>query len=417
MPNKRRIVITGLGLVTPVGTGVEPVWEALIAGRTGVGRITKFEFPPDFPVQIAAEVKTFKAEEWIDPKEVRRNDTFIHYALACTKMALQDSGFAITPSNAERVAVAVSSGIGGLPWIEKTVKEMAEKGHKRVSPFFIPGVIINLAPGQISIACGAKGPNISVVSACATATHSIGQACRMIQYGDADAAIAGGTDAVVCPIAVAGFASMRALSSRNDAPERASRPWDKDRDGFVLGEGGGVFMLETLEAARERGAKIYAEIAGFGMSGDAFHISAPSEDGDGPYRCMQAALHDAGVSPGEVDYLNAHGTSTPAGDKIETLAVKRVFGDHARNIQIHSTKSMIGHLLGAAGAVETAVAALTLQRGVVHPTVNLDHADPECDLNYTPITAVKRDVRVALKNSFGFGGTNASLVLRKWEGE
>jgi 3-oxoacyl-[acyl-carrier-protein] synthase II len=416
MPSKRRIVITGLGLVTPVGTGVEPVWEALLAGRSGVGKITRFEYPPDFPVHIAAEVKGFKAEEWVDPKEIRRNDTFIHYALACTRMALEDSGFAITPANAERVAVAVSSGIGGLPWIEKTVKEMTEKGHKKVSPFFIPGVIINLAPGQISIAYGAKGPNLSVVSACATATHSIGQACRMIAYGDADAAIAGGMDAVVCPIAIAGFAAMRALSTRNDAPEQASRPWDAGRDGFVLGEGGGVFILETLEAAQARGAKIYAEIAGFGMSGDAFHISAPSEDGDGPVRCMRAALADAGVAPGEVDYLNAHGTATPAGDRIETIAIKRVFGDHAPAIQIHSTKSMIGHLLGAAGAVETAVAALTLQRGIVHPTINLDTPDPECDLNYTPNTAVTRDVRVGLKNSFGFGGTNASLVLKKWEG-
>jgi 3-oxoacyl-[acyl-carrier-protein] synthase II len=416
MPSKRRVVITGLGLVSPVGTGVEPVWEALIAGRGGVGRITKFEFPPDFPVQIAAEVNDFQAEAWIDPKEVRRNDTFIHYAMACTAMALKDADFAITPANADRVAVAVSSGIGGLPWIERTVKEMAEKGHKKVSPFFIPGVIINLAPGQISIAFGAKGPNLSVVTACATATHSIGQAYRMIQYGDADAAIAGGADAVVCPIAIAGFAAMRALSTRNDAPERASRPWDKDRDGFVLGEGGGVFILESLEGARARGAKIYAEIAGFGMSGDAFHISAPSEDGDGPLRCMQAALRDADTAPEEVDYLNAHGTSTPAGDRIETLAVKRLFGNRARDVQIHSTKSMIGHLLGAAGAVETAVAALTLQRGVVHPTINLENPDPECDLNYTPNTAVKREVRVALKNSFGFGGTNASLVLRKWEG-
>ena len=417
MPSKKRIVITGLGLVTPVGTGIEPVWEALTAGRSGVGKITKFEYQPDFPVQIAAEIKDFKAEEWIDPKEIRRNDTFIQYALACTKMALQDSGFVITPANAERVAVAVSSGIGGLPWIEKTVKEMAEKGHKKVSPFFIPGVIINLAPGQISIVSGAIGPNLSVVSACATGTHSIGEACRMIAYGDADVAIAGGVDAVVCPIAIAGFAAMRALSTRNDDPERASRPWDAGRDGFVLGEGGGVFVLEALEAAQTRGAKIYAEIAGFGMSGDAFHISAPSEDGDGPVRCMRAAIKDAGIAPEEVDCINAHGTSTPAGDKIETLAIKKVFGAHARDIQIHSTKSMIGHLLGAAGAVETAVAALTLQRGLVHPTINLDNPDPACDLNYTPHAAVKRDVRVVLKNSFGFGGTNASLILRKWEGQ
>jgi 3-oxoacyl-[acyl-carrier-protein] synthase II len=414
MPSKRRVVITGMGLVSPAGTGVEPVWDFLLAGRSGVGMITKFECPPDFSVRFAAEVKGFNAEAWMDPREIRRNDTFIHYALACTRMALEDSGFVITPENAERVAVSVSSGIGGLPWIERTVRDTVEKGFKKVSPFFIPGVIINLAPGQISIATGAKGPNVSTVTACATATHSLGQAYRMIVYGDADTAIAGGTEAVVCPLAIAGFGAMRALSTRNDAPEKASRPWDADRDGFVLGEGGGILILETLDAALARGAKIYAEIAGFGMSGDAFHISAPSEDGDGPLRAMRSALRDADLPPDAVDYINAHGTSTPAGDKAETLAVKRLFGDHARDIHIHSTKSMIGHLLGAAGAVETAVAALTLQRGVIHPTINLDTPDPECDLNYTPNTAVKKDVRVCCKNSFGFGGTNGCLILKKW---
>jgi len=417
MPSKRRVVITGMGLVSPAGIGVEPVWEFLLAGRSGVGMITKFECPPDFAVRFAAEVKGFSAEAWMDPKEIRRNDTFIHYALACTRMALEDSGFVITPENAERVAVSVSSGIGGLPWIERTVRDTVDKGFKKVSPFFIPGVIINLAPGQISIATGAKGPNLSTVTACATGTHSIGEAYRMLVYGDADAAIAGGTEAVVCPLAIAGFSAMRALSTRNDAPEKASRPWDADRDGFVLGEGSGILILETLDAALSRGAKIYAEIAGFGMSGDAFHISAPSEDGDGPMRAMRAALHNAGLSPEAVDYINAHGTSTPAGDKAETLAIKRLFGERARMLHIHSTKSMIGHLLGAAGAVETAVAALTLQRGVIHPTINLEKPDPDCDLNYTPNTAVTQEIHVCCKNSFGFGGTNACLILRKWTGQ
>lgn len=414
MQNKKRVVITGIGLLTSVGLNKEETLKNLIAGKSGIGKITKFD-ASTFPVQIAGEVKGFEPEKWMDPKDVRRNDTFIHYAIASTKMALDDANFKIEKDEAERVAVIVGSGIGGLPWIEKTVIDLKERGHKRVSPFFIPGVIVNLAAGQISIMFGAKGPNAALCTACATANHSIGEAYRILQLGQADVAITGGTEAVICPIAIAGFAAMRALSTRNDQPEKASRPWDAKRDGFVMGEGSGILILETLEHAKERGAKIYAEIIGFGMSGDAFHISAPSEDGDGPIRAMKAAIKDAGIEPEKIDYINAHGTSTPAGDKIETLAIKKLFGEHSYKIQIHSTKSMIGHLLGAAGGVEVAVSALTLKEGIVHPTINQEEKDPDCDLNYTPNLAVKRDLKYCLKNSFGFGGTNACLVLKKWE--
>lgn len=414
MQNKKRVVITGIGLLTSVGSNKEETIKNLIGGKSGIGKITKFD-ASSFPVQIAGEVKGFEPEKWMEPKDVRRNDTFIHYAIAATKMALDDANFKIEKEEAERVAVIVGSGIGGLPWIEKTVIELKEKGHKKVSPFFIPGVIVNLAAGQISIMFGAKGPNSALCTACATANHSIGEAYRILQLGEADVAITGGTEAVICPIAIAGFASMRALSTRNDEPEKASRPWDAKRDGFVMGEGAGILILETLEHAKERGAKIYAEIIGFGMSGDAFHISAPSEDGDGPLRAMKAAIKDAGIEPEKIDYINAHGTSTPAGDKIETLAIKKLFGEHSYKIQIHSTKSMIGHLLGAAGGVEVAVSALTLKEGIVHPTINQEIKDPDCDLNYTPNVSVKKDLKYCLKNSFGFGGTNACLVLKKWE--
>lgn len=414
MQNKRRVVITGIGLITSLGLNKEETFKNLIEGKSGIQKITKFD-ASSFPVQIAGEVQGFEPEKWMDPKEVRRNDTFIHYALAATKMALEDANFEIKKEEAERVAVVIGSGIGGLPWIERTVLELKEKGYKRVSPFFIPGVIVNLASGQVAIAFGAKGPNSALCTACATANHSIGEAFRLIQYGDADLAITGGTEAVICPIAVAGFAAMRALSTRNEEPEKASRPWDGDRDGFVMGEGAGILLIEELEHARQRGAKIYAEIIGFGMSGDAYHISAPSEDGDGPIRAMKAALKDANLNPEEIDYINAHGTSTPQGDIVETLAIKRLFGEHAYKIQIHSTKSMIGHLLGAAGGVEVAVAAMTLKEGIIHPTINQEKKDPNCDLNYTPNKAVKKDVKYCLKNSFGFGGTNACLVLKKWE--
>lgn len=415
MQSKKRVVITGIGLITSLGLNKEETFKNLTEGKSGIKKITKFD-AYSFPVQIAGEVQGFDPEKWMDPKEVRRNDTFIHYALASTKMALEDANFEISKEEAERVAVVIGSGIGGLPWIERTVLELKERGHKKVSPFFIPGVIVNLASGQVAIAFGAKGPNSALCTACATANHSIGEAFRIIQYGEADVAITGGTEAVICPIAVAGFASMRALSTRNEEPEKASRPWDAERDGFVMGEGAGILIIEELEHAKSRGAKIYAEILGFGMSGDAYHISAPSEDGDGPIRAMKAAIKDAGIKLEDIDYINAHGTSTPQGDIVETLAIKKLFGDHAYSIQIHSTKSMIGHLLGAAGGVETAVAAMTLKEGIVHPTINQEKKDPNCDLNYTPNISVKRDVRYCLKNSFGFGGTNACLVLKKWEG-
>lgn len=414
MQNKKRVVITGIGLLTSVGLNKEETIKNLIEGKSGIGKITKFD-ASTFPVQIAGEVKGFEPEKWMDPKDVRRNDTFIHYAIAATKMALDDANFKIEKEEAERVAVIVGSGIGGLPWIEKTVIDLKERGHKKVSPFFIPGVIVNLAAGQISIMFGAKGPNSALCTACATGNHSIGEAYRILQLGEADVAITGGTEAVICPIAIAGFASMRALSTRNDEPEKASRPWDAKRDGFVMGEGAGILILETLEHAKARGANIYAEIIGFGMSGDAFHISAPSADGDGPLRAMKAAIKDAGIKPEEIDYINAHGTSTPAGDKIETLVIKKLFGEHSYKIQIHSTKSMIGHLLGAAGGVEVSISAITLKEGIVHPTINQEEKDPDCDLNYTPNFAVKRDLKYCLKNSFGFGGTNACLVLKKWE--
>ncbi len=414
MSNKKRVVVTGIGLISSLGFKKEEVFDNLVSGKSGIGKITKFD-ASSLPVQIAGEVKNFKSEDWLDPKEARRNDLFIHYAIAATKLALEDSNFQIKPEEAERIAVVVGSGIGGLPWIERTVLDLKEKGLKWVSPFFIPGVIVNLASGQISIHFGAKGPNSALCTACATATHSIGDGLRILQNGEADVAITGGTEAVITPIAVAGFSAMKALSTRNEEPEKASRPWDLERDGFVMGEGAGILILETLEHARKRNAKIYAEILGFGMSGDAFHISAPSEDGDGPIRAMKRAIEDANIKLEEIDYINAHGTSTPAGDKAETLAIKKLFGEHAYNIQIHSTKSMIGHLLGAAGALETAVAILTLEKGIVHPTINQEKRDPDCDLNYTPNVAIKREVRYCLKNSFGFGGTNACLVIKKWE--
>lgn len=414
MLNKKRVVISGIGIISSLGLNKEETFRNLLEGKSGIGKITKFD-ASSFPVQIAGEVKGFDPEKWIDFKEVRRNDTFIHYAIASTKMALEDASIEIKKEEAERVGVIVGSGIGGLPWIEKTVLDLNEKGHKKVSPFFIPGVVVNLAAGQISIHFGAKGPNSALCTACATANHSIGEAFRVLQYGEADVVITGGTEAVICPIAVAGFAAMRALSTRNEEPEKASRPWDLERDGFVMGEGAGILILETLEHAKARGAKIYAEILGFGMSGDAYHISAPSEDGDGPIRAMKAAIKDANIKLEDIDYINAHGTSTPQGDKIETLAIKKLFSDHSYNIQIHSTKSMIGHLLGAAGGIETAVAAMTLKEGVVHPTINQEKKDPECDLNYTPNVKVEKNLKYCLKNSFGFGGTNACLVLKKWE--
>ena len=408
----RRVAVTGVGLVSPLGIGTRENWEALKAGRSGIGPITRFD-AAQYPVRIAGEVKGFDPALYVSKKDIKKMDTFIHYGMGASHYALEDAGFAITPENAERVAVVIGSGIGGLPLIESQHRRVWEGGPDRFSPFFIPGLIANMTAGQVSIRYGAKGPNLATVTACTTGAHAIGEAYRMIQYGDADAAITGGTEAVITPLAVGGFAAMRALSTRNDEPERASRPWDRGRDGFVIGEGAGILVLEEWEAAKARGAEIYAEMVGYGMSGDAYHISAPSEDGDGPARVMRNTLADAGINADRVDYINAHGTSTPLGDKVETIAVKRVFGDHAKKVAISSTKSMTGHLLGAAGGLEMGILALTVRHGVIPPTINYEEPDPDCDLDYVPNTAREVDVRYALSNSFGFGGTNGCLLLKK----
>jgi 3-oxoacyl-[acyl-carrier-protein] synthase II len=406
----RRVVVTGLGLISPLGIGTEATWDALIAGRSGVGPITKFD-ASDFSVRIAAEVKGFDAGRWLEPKEQRKVDTFVHYAVAAADMALAQSGLEITEANAGRVGVVIGSGIGGFPMIQETHKTLLERGPRRVSPFFIPGSIINMCSGMVSIRTGAKGPNMATCTACSTSAHAISDALLYIRHGYADAVIAGGSEAVITPLPVAGFASMRALSARNDDPERASRPWDRDRDGFVIGEGAGIVILEELEHARRRGAPVLAELVGFGMSSDAHHISAPSDDGDGAVRAMRAALDDAGLNPEDVDYINAHGTSTPAGDVAETIAIKQVFGGYAKKLLVSSTKSMSGHLLGAAGGFEFAVSVLALVNGVVPPTINLDNPDPENDLDYVPHTAREAGIRVVLTNSFGFGGTNGCLLV------
>jgi 3-oxoacyl-[acyl-carrier-protein] synthase II len=411
---KRRVGVTGLGAVTPLGASVEKTWQALCAGQSGVGPITRFD-ATDFPVQIAAEVKNFDPSAYIEKKEIKKMDTFIHYAVAASLMSMEDSGYKIGPDHADRVGVYVGSGIGGLQAIEEWHKVLLEKGPRRVTPFFIPMTIINLASGQVAIRIGARGPNSCAVTACATGNNCIGDAFRIIQRGDADAMIAGGSEAAVTPLSVAGFAASRALSTRNDAPQQASRPFDRERDGFVLGEGAGVLWLEEIESARRRGAKIYAEIVGYGMTADAYHITSPPEDGSGAVRCMHLALADAGLSPNQVDYVNAHATSTFA-DKIETLAIKKVFGDHARKLAVSSTKSMTGHLLGAAGGIEAVFSVLAIDRGVVPPTINYEHPDPECDLDYVPNKARKANVKTVLSNSFGFGGTNACLIFKKYEG-
>ncbi|HOC44842.1 MAG TPA: beta-ketoacyl-ACP synthase II [Thermoanaerobaculales bacterium] len=406
----RRVVVTGVGLVSPLGIGTEETWQGLIAGRSGAGPITRFD-TTDFSVKIACEVKGFDPARYFEPKEIKKFDTFIHYAVAASDMALAQSGLPINGSNADRVGVVIGSGIGGFPMIEHNHQALLERGPRRVSPFFIPGAIINMCSGLISIRTGAKGPNVATVTACSTSAHAIGDATLYIRHGYADAIIAGGAEAVISPMPVAGFSSMRALSTRNHEPEKASRPWDRDRDGFVIGEGAGIVVLEEYEQARRRGAPILAEVLGFGMSGDAFHISAPSEDGDGAIRVMRAALQDAGLRPDQVGYVNAHGTSTPAGDPIEVIAVKAVFGDHARRVMVSSTKSMTGHLLGAAGGVEFGVSVLVVARGVVPPTINLDRPEPDDDLDHVPHHAREVPVKVALSNSFGFGGTNACLVV------
>lgn len=410
---KRRVVITGLGLITPLGIGVDASWKAFIEGRSGVGRITCFD-ASDLPVQIAAEVKDFDPSLYIEQKEIKKMDRFIHFAVAASTMAIDDSGLKITDENSERVGVIIGSGIGGLPAIEHYHRVYLEKGYRRITPFFIPMLIINLASGQVSIRFGAKGPNSAVATACATGSHAIGDAFRIIQRGDADVMIAGGTESVITPLAIGGFAVMKALSSRNNEPERASRPFDADRDGFVMGEGAGVVVLESLESAKARGARIYAEVVGYGMTSDAYHITAPVPGGEGAATCMNLALKDAGVLPDVVDYINAHGTSTKYGDEIETAAIKKVFGDHAYRLAVSSTKSMTGHLLGAAGGVEAVVTVLSIYNNLIPPTINLDSPDPECDLDYVPNKARHRNINFALSNSFGFGGTNACLLFRKY---
>jgi 3-oxoacyl-[acyl-carrier-protein] synthase II len=408
----RRVVVTGVGAVSPLGTGNQKNWEALVSGQSGIGPITRFD-AGSLPVRIAGEVRDFEPEQFIDKKEVKKMDLFIQYAMGAAYFAMEDSGLQITEQNAERVGVLVGAGLGGLPTIEKYHTALLEGGYKKISPFFIPMLIINLAPGHISIKYGAKGPNLSSVSACATGTHSIGDAYHMIARGDADAMIAGGTEATVTPLGIGGFAVMKALSDRNDEPQRASRPFDKGRDGFIMGEGAGIVVLEEYEAAKQRGAKIYAEVVGYGLTGDAYHMTAPAEGGEGAARCMKMALNNAGVNPDQVGYINAHGTSTPFNDLNETLAIKSVFGDHAYKLMVSSTKSMTGHLLGAAGGLEAVISCMVLDKGVVPPTINYEEPDPDCDLDYVPNTA--RDARVdyVMSNSLGFGGTNATLLFKR----
>lgn len=411
---RRRVVVTGLGLVTPVGNTVDESWKNLIAGKPGIATITKFD-ASGLAAKFAGEVKGFNIEDYISAKEARHMDTFIHYGLAASMQAVRDSGLptgeALKPEVAERIGCLVGSGIGGLPLIEETHKEYTEKGARRISPFFVPASIINMISGHVSIQYGFKGPNLAIVTACTTGLHSIGQAARMIEYGDVDVMVAGGAESTVSPLGVGGFAAARALSTRNDDPATASRPWDKDRDGFVLGEGAGVMVLEEYEHAKARGAKIYAELVGFGMSADAYHMTAP--DVDGPRRSMQNALRNAGINGDEVQYLNAHGTSTPLGDTNETNAIKLAFGDHAKNLVVNSTKSMTGHLLGGAGGIESVFTALAIHHQISPPTINIFNQDPECDLDYCANTAREMKIDVALKNNFGFGGTNGSLVFKR----
>ena len=407
---KRRVVVTGIGMISPLGVGNEPTWQGLIEGRSGIGCITKFE-AKDYAVKIAGEVHGFVAEDWIEKKEVKKSDTFIHYAVAAAQMAVDDAKFDYKACDGDRLGVIIGSGIGGLPLIEEMHTKLLERGPSRISPFFIPGLIVNLASGQISIRFGARGPSSAPATACATGAHAIGDAMKIIRYDEADFMFAGGSEAVITPLAVGGFAAMRALSTRNEDPKRASRPWDLDRDGFVMGEGAGVLLLEEREHARARGARIYCEITGYGMSSDAYHITSPSDDGGGMMRVMQRALKDAALEPKDIEYINAHGTSTPVGDKIETLAIKRVFGDGAYKLAVSSTKSMTGHLLGAAGGLESAIAAKIVETGIIPPTINYETPDPECDLDYVPNKARHKKVRHVMSNSFGFGGTNATLIF------
>ena len=410
--NRRRVVVTGLGIVCPLGNTVQESWERAVAGQSGITRISRFD-PTRLSSQIAGEVKGFDVTPYMSPKEARRMDTFIHYGMAAGLQAWRDCGVQVTPDNAERVGINFGSGIGGLPLIETMHDELNKSGPRRISPFFIPGSIINMIAGLLSIEIGAKGPNLAIVTACTTSTHCIGEAAKSIRHGEVDVMIAGGAEAVVSELAVGGFASARALSTRNDDPAGASRPWDKDRDGFVLGEGAGALVLEEYEHAKARGARIYCEVTGYGLSADAFHMTAPPDDGDGGYRAMRNALKDAGVAPERVDYINAHGTSTPLGDVAESKAIKRLLGAHAAKAAVNSTKSMTGHLLGAAGGVEAVFTALALRDQVSPPTINLRTPDPQCDLDYVPNQARKMPIRAALSNSFGFGGTNGTLVFNK----
>lgn len=408
----RRVVVTGVGAVSPLGTGNQKNWDGLMSGRSGIDLITRFD-ATSLPVRIAGEVKDFDAEQYIDKKEIKKMDLFIQYAMAAAQFAMEDSGLQITEENAEQVGVLVGAGLGGLPAIEKYHIALQEGGYKKISPFFIPMLIINLAPGHISIKYGAKGPNLSSVSACATGTHSIGDAYHMIARGDADAMIAGGTESTVTPLGIGGFAVMKALSDRNDEPQRASRPFDKGRNGFILGEGAGIVVLEEYEAAKKRGAKIYAEVVGYGLTGDAYHMTTPAEGGEGAARCMKMALRNAGVAPEQVGYINAHGTSTYFNDLNETLAIKSVFGDHAYKLMVSSTKSMTGHLLGAAGGLEAVISCMVLDKNIIPPTINYEEPDPECDLDYVPNTAREAKVDYVMSNSLGFGGTNATLLFKR----
>ncbi len=411
-PPRRRVVVTGLGCVSPVGNTISSAWQALLSGQSGIATVTKFDASA-FATTFAGEVKGFQVEDYIPAKEARHMDTFIHFGMAAGIQAMQDSGLEVTEANAERIGVMVGSGIGGLPMIEETHGEYEKRGPRRISPFFVPASIINMISGHLSIKYGLKGPNLAIVTACTTGLHCIGEAGRLIEYGDADIMIAGGAESTVSPLGIGGFAAARALSSRNDDPATASRPWDKDRDGFVLGEGAGVMVLEEYEHAKARGAKIYAELLGFGMSADAHHMTAPLEDGDGARRCMVSAMRNAGINPDQVDYVNAHGTSTPLGDVAETVAIKRALGDHAHKVVVNSTKSMTGHLLGGAGGLESVFTVLAVHHQKSPPTINIFNQDPNCDLDYCANAARDMPINIAVKNSFGFGGTNGTLIFSK----
>jgi len=408
---KRRVVVTGMGLVTPLGTGLNNVWDQILQGRSGIGPITRFDVSRH-ETKIAGEVKNFNPEDYVSHKEVKKMDLFIHYALGAARVAIDDAKLDMTKEQSDRVGVVVGTGLGGLPTIEKYHQVLMERGPDRITPFFIPMLIANLAPGQIAMQHGIKGPNLCIVTACATGAHCIGDASRIIQYGDAEVMVAGGTEANLTPLTVGGFNAMKALSTRNDEPEKASRPFEKNRDGFIVGEGAGIVILEELEHARARGARIYAEVVGYGYNADAYHITAPAPDGEGFSRCMRMALHDAQLATDQVDYINAHGTSTQLNDYTETLAIKEVFGDRAKKIPVSSTKSMTGHLLGAAGAIEAVFSILSIRDQICPPTINYEEPDPQCDLDFVPNTARKQALNITLSNSFGFGGTNATLLFR-----